>query len=355
MTYYDELEQYMRQNEPDKLSRGIAWATAIGLQEVDGLSTSGYLRETAFKNIEGKISIDEARKLIKAYYESRERRNKDTGTEEADKVSANIAKLLGENAFVFSPMGLISVHRRIFEGVFKHAGKIRDYNITKKEWVLNGGTVLYAPATEIMPSLEYDFGEEKKFSYRHLDIDRIIAHMVQFISGIWQIHPFCEGNTRTVAVFLIRYLRSLGFKVGNKSFVENSWYFRNALVRANVKNPAKHIEQTDEFLVRFFENLLKGENHELKNRHLHIHYKEKQLSRYDDRPSDQATDQVLAVINVLRSGPKSREEIMNSLGLKHIPSFRKNYLQPALDSGLIERTIPDKPTSSLQKYRLTEM
>ena len=355
MKEYDELEQYLRQDEPDKLNRGVAWATAIGLQQVDGLTTSKYLRETALRNIEGEISIDQVQGLIKAYYESRENRENDSdGTEEADKVSANIAKLLGEKAFVFSPAGLISVHRRIFEGVFKHAGKIRDYNITKKEWVLDGDTVLYAPASEIMPSLEYDFGEEKKFKYRGLNTDQIIAHLIRFVSGIWQIHPFYEGNTRTTAVFLIKYLRSLGYNIGNKPFAENSWYFRNALVRANVQNPVKSIVQTDEYLKRFFENLLKGTNHPLKNRYMHIRYNVEASDRPSDQATDQATDQVKAVINAVKDGPKSRDEIMKSIGLRHIPTFRKNYLRPALEAGCVERTMPDNPTDSRQQYRLTD-
>lgn len=351
MIGYNELEEYLRQEEPDRLNRGAAWATAIGLQKVDGLTTSKYLQETAIRNIEGKISIDEAQKLLKTYYESKVNLTPDEKeTEEADKVSANIAKLLGEEAFVFSPAGLISVHRRIFNGVFNHAGKIRDYNITKKEWVLNGDTVLYSPASEILATLNYDFGEEKKFSYQGLNTDQIIDHLIQFVSGLWQIHPFREGNTRTTAVFLIKYLRSLGFNIDNKPFVENSWYFRNSLVRANVKNPSKGIVQTEEFLKRFFENLLKGAGHELKNRFMHIHYHKDKLSRSSDRPSDQA----LSIMKILINGPKSRDEIMTALGLHHIPSFRKAYLHDALENGWIERTIPDKPTSSHQKYRLTE-
>lgn len=356
MAQYDELEQYLRQTEPDKLSRGVAWATAIGLQEVDGLSTSQYLRDTAMRNIEGEISIDQAQSLIKSYYESKDTRNTDDAdTEEADRVSANIAKLLGEKAFVFSPAGFLSTHRRIFDGVFKYAGKMRDYNITKKEWVLAGDTVLYAPASEIKLSLDYDFDEEKKFSYKDLDMDQTIAHLVRFVSGIWQIHPFREGNTRATAVFLIKYLRSLGYNIGNKPFAINSWFFRNALVRANVKNAKKGIEQTDKFLVWFFENLLKGTNHPLKNRYLHINYEGEELSRSDDRLSDRPSDQALAVVTAISDTPRSRDEIMRALGLKHIPTFRKNYLQPALGARLIERTIPDKPTDSRQKYRLTEI
>ena len=395
MTQYEELEKYMRQDEPDKLSRGVAWATAIGLQEVDRLYTSDYLRETALRNIDGEISIDEALKLIDAYYSKKDiRGHSNDVTEEADKVSANIAKLLGEEAFVFSPAGLISTHRRIFQDVFDHAGKIRDYNITKKEWVLNGDSVLYAPASEIMSTLEYDFAEEKKFSYQNLALNAIIDHITGFVSGIWQIHPFYEGNTRTTAVFLIKYLRSLGFNIDNKPFVEYSWYFRNALVRANVKIPAKGIEQSSIFLRKFFENLLDGKNHQLKNRYMHIHYHSDEEANQENRQvndpencyiceniatnrlSDQATDQanhiatkqpntrdyqsksetsrIFALIKVLIGGPKSRNELMKSLGLRHIPSFRKNYLQPAINAGYIERSNPAKPTDSNQRYLLTD-
>lgn len=355
MYNYDDFEIYMCQEEPDKQYRGAAWATAIGLQEVDGLTTSKYLRDTALRNIQGEISMNEARELINSYYERKDiRASFNSDTEQADKVSANIAAMLGEEAFVFSPAGLISIHRRIFQGVFAHAGRIREYNITKREWVLDGDTVLYSPASEILPTLEYDFGLEKKFSYRGLDIDAVINHIIEFISGIWQIHPFEEGNTRTTAVFLIKFLRSLGYYVDNKPFAENSWYFRNALVRANVKNPSKGIEQTDEYLKRFFENLLKGTNHELKNRYMHIRFVGEELGRspvgIDERLSDRATE----VARIVKDGPKSRGDIMKALGLNHIPTFRKNYLRPALEAGIVERTIPEKPTVSNQKYRLTD-
>lgn len=362
MDIYDDLEQYLRQNEPDKYNRGVAWTTAIGLQQVDGLKTSEYLHATARRNIEGEISIDEAQNLIKSYYLSKENRDSsDDDYEQADKVSANIARLLGEKAFVFSPIGLISVHRRIFNGVFSHAGTIRNYNITKKEWILNGDTVHYAPASEIMPTLEYDFSEEKKFSYRGLDIDGVISHLAQFVSGIWQIHPFQEGNTRTTAVFLIKYLRTLGYKVDNKPFAENSWYFRNALVRANVKNAPKGIDETMRFLIRFFENLLKGENHDLKNRHMHVGYKptlDQSTYQITDQPTNRSTDrptkQISRLLAVMTDEPVSREELMRRLSLRHIPSFRKSYLHPALDGGFIERTLPDNPTAQNQQYVLTK-
>lgn len=240
MTDFDE---YIRQEEPGRQQRAYAWRTAIGLQEVDGLKPSEYLKETARKHIEGDIGIDEAQRLIKSYYQSKTFRTPDDdGKEEADVVSSHIAKLLGEQSFAFSVVGLTSIHRRLFEGVFKFAGKIRDYDITKKEWVLRGDTVLYVNSGDIRMALEYDLEQERRFVYAGLTHDRMVEHIAAFVSGIWQIHPFGEGNTRTTAVFTIKYLRSIGFHVENDLFANNSWYFRNALVRANYRNAVKGIE-----------------------------------------------------------------------------------------------------------------
>ncbi len=125
----------------------------------------------------------------------------------------------------------------MFTGIYKFAGKICDYNITKSEWVLNGETVLYAGADNLRTTLEYDFEQEKKFHYKGLSQQQIIEHIAQFIANLWQIHVFGEGNTRTTAVFLIRYFHKIGFKnINNDLFAEHSWYFRNALVRANYEN-----------------------------------------------------------------------------------------------------------------------
>ena len=229
----DPFKEYIIESEPDKRDKGYAWHTAIGLQAVDGLKPSEYLVRTAVRNIEGEISFEEANLLLQAYYEENPSRDADDRTEEADKVSARIASILSERAFSFTPNEYISIHRKLFTGIYSHAGCIRNYNITKKEWVLNGATVLYGSATELRATLEYDISEERKFSYRNLSMDEIIHHLAVFISGLWQIHPFGEGNTRTTAVFFIKYLRTLGFDVMNNIFAENAWYFRNSLVRAN--------------------------------------------------------------------------------------------------------------------------
>ena len=267
----DPFKDYLRESEPDKAGKGYAWSTAIGLQAVDGLKPSKYLIDTAIQNIEGKITMKEAQSLIDSYYEERPVHLSDEErTEEADKVSSRIAEILSETAFSFSPNEYISIHRKLFQGIYKHAGKIRDYNITKKEWVLDGATVMYGSASELRATLEYDFSQEKDFSYKGLSMDAIIHHLAVFVSRLWQIHIFGEGNTRTTAVFFIKYLRTLGFSATNDIFAENAWYFRNALVRANYTNLQKDIHETTEYLEVFLRNLLLNEKNELHNRDLHI-------------------------------------------------------------------------------------
>ena len=267
----DPFKEYLRESEPDKAHKGYAWRTAIGLQAVDGLKPSKYLIDTAIQNIEGKITMKEAQNLIDSYYEERPvHLSDDERTEEADKVSLRIAEILSETAFSFSPNEYIAIHRKLFQGIYNHAGKIRDYNITKKEWVLDGATVMYGSASELRATLEYDFSQEKDFSYKGLSMDEIIHHLAVFISRLWQIHIFGEGNTRTTAVFFIKYLRTLGFAATNDIFAENAWYFRNALVRANYTNLQKGIYETTEYLELFLRNLLLNEQNELQNRNLHI-------------------------------------------------------------------------------------
>ena len=229
----DPFKEYLIESEPNQRNKGYAWHTAIGLQAVDGLTTSQYLLETAIKNIEGDISLDDAQELLNSYYIANPTTDSSDRTEEADKVSLRIARILSENAFSFTPNEYISIHKKLFNGIYKHAGKIRDYNITKKEWVLDGATVIYGSASELKATLEYDFSVEKDFSYKNLSLNEIIHHLAVFVSRLWQIHIFGEGNTRTTAVFFIKYLRSLGFNATNDIFAENAWYFRNSLVRAN--------------------------------------------------------------------------------------------------------------------------
>jgi fido (protein-threonine AMPylation protein) len=267
----DPFEEYIRQSDPDKRALGYAWYTAIGLQDVDGLKTSDYLRKTAEDNINGHITLADASRLIESYYEETSNDEPDDN-KEADIVSMRIARMLAEDAFTFSVPQYISIHKRLFEGIYSHAGKIRDYNISKKEWVLDGDTVRYGNYSELEQLLEYDIRTEKEYTYKYDNISNLIKHLARFISRLWQIHAFGEGNTRTTAVFFIKYLRSVGFDVTNDIFARHSWYFRNALVRANYNNYPAGVSETTEYLELFLRNLLLNEDNELKNRYLHIRW-----------------------------------------------------------------------------------
>ena len=268
-----DFDKYIQQGEPLRAEKARIWQTAIGLQDVDGLKPSEYLRETARRHIEGDISIEDVRALLDSYYQSKERRAQDEGrTEEADKVSTAITAILSEKTFSFSPDYLIGIHRRLFTGIYKFAGQIRDYNITKNEWVLDGASVLYGDAYMIRQTLDYDFAQERAFSYDGISLSDAVKHFAAFLSGIWQIHAFGEGNTRTIAVFAIKYLRRFGFDIDNDLFEKHSWYFRNALVRANYNDLSKGIAATDQYLVRFFRNLILGEDSTLSNREMHISF-----------------------------------------------------------------------------------
>lgn len=266
----DPFKEYIKESEPAKREKGYAWQTAIGLQAVDGLQPSKYLLDTAIRNIEGEISLEDAQQLLQNYYEAKPNTDASNRTEEADKVSVRIAALLSEHAFSFTPNEYLAIHKKLFTGIYPHAGTYRDYNITKKEWVLNGATVLYASASELRATLEYDFSQEKKFSYKNLSMDEIIHHLAVFVAGLWQIHVFGEGNTRTTAVFFIKYLSTLGFAATNNIFAKHTWYFRNALVRANYSDLKNGVFATTEFLELFLRNLLLDEENVLQNRAMHI-------------------------------------------------------------------------------------
>ena len=266
----DPFKEYLIEKDPTQKEKSYAWNTAIGLQAVDGLTPSNYLKETAAKNIKGDITLKEANQLIESFYKEKPYHNETERTEEADKVSVRIASLLTEKAFSFTPKEYIAIHRKLFTGIYPHAGQLRDYNITKKEWVLNGDSVIYGSATELAVTMDYDFAQERAFSYRNLPINAMIKHLAEFIARLWQIHIFCEGNTRTTAVFFIKYLHTLGFDVTNDIFAENAWYFRNAMVRANYNNYKKGLFATTEYMELFLRNLLLEETNSLKNRDLHI-------------------------------------------------------------------------------------
>ena len=347
-----DLENYMIQGEPDQKERGYIWNTAIGLQQTDGLKTSDYLIATANKNINGDITIEEAQNLINNYYKSKPTKPDDkTRTEEADKVATRITQLLAEETFSFSPAEYISIHRQLFNGIYKFAGKIRDYNISKNEWVLNGKTIYYASAGSVRETLEYDLAQERAFSYKDLSILQTSEHIARFASGLWQIHAFGEGNTRTTAVFIIKYLRTFGFDVKNETFAENAWYFRNALVRANYKNIKQGIHSTQEYLDRFFANLLLGEKNILRNRDLQVSLKT------DDPVNDtiKANVPVNVPVNNLSKTPTTQIKVLSLLTenphataqqMAAILSLTDKTIKRALSAlktaGLIERIGSDK-------------
>ena len=366
---YINFDEYIRQGEPAQRERADAWRVAIGLQAVDGLKTSEYLHQTARRNIEGEITIDEARELLKQYYVSKTTHDEDDADkEEADRVSGNIAKLLQTDAFTYSVAGLAAIHRAIFEGVFKHAGRFRDYDISKKEWVLQWDSVLYGRWQDLKMTIEYDLEQERQFDYTGLDKGQIIEHLARFVAGLWQIHPFAEGNTRTTAVFTIKYLRYLGFSVNNDLFERHSWYFRNALVRANYRNVVKGVEREPLFLIRFFRNLLLGENNELKNRYMMInppegHQMPENTPQVQDKhrtSTGQVQDKIhtdnyniIGIIKVIEFQQLSAKDIMTGLQLKGRDNFLNLYLLPAIAEGYVRLLYQDKPCHPRQKYLLT--
>ena len=361
----DELSEYLRAKEPGKAELAGLWRAAIGLQKVDGLTPSAYLVETARRNIEGEITIAEAGKIIGEYYKSKAVRAEaaKTRTDEADIVSQRITGILAEPTFSFSPASYVSIHRKLFAGVYKHAGKIRDYNITKSEWVLKKDTVRYESADVIAATLEYEFERERRFNYKGLSPQETIAHFSRFIADVWQIHAFGEGNTRTTAIFAAKYLRTLGYTVENDIFADNSFYFRNALVRANYTNVPKGIHPTLVYLERFFANLLLGENNELKSRYLLVglHEEPKSLAPLErEQVGEQVREQVnmevpkgvARLLKVLK-GEMSVLDMMVALKLGGRRNFLEKYLTPSIELGLVEMTQPNSPRSPTQKYRLT--
>lgn len=390
----EDFSEYLRQSEPHKQNRASSWRTAIGLQDVDGLAPSEYLIDTARRNIEGEISINEVREMLADYYHTLDNRADMQRTEEADKVSLHIVELLNDKTFSFSVAGFSAIHRKLFGGVMKTAGEFRTYNITKNEWVLRGDTVMYTSYDMIRDTLEYDFSQEKAFDYRRLSMKEIVRHLCAFVAGVWQIHPFCEGNTRTTAIFTIKYLQQLGFDVNNDVFAENSWYFRNALVRANYNNVKFSVFSTTEFLEKIFGNMLMGELNELKNRYMLIgssfdserdehkcvpyskaRPKKKPTSTPSSTPTSTPTstpsstptstptssadkwqtdnENILRLIGAIGNEKMSVREMLSAVGLKNRENFLEYSLNPALKGKFVKMLYPDRPTHPRQKYFLT--
>lgn len=373
---YIDFEAYERVAEPHKREKASAWRTAIGLQDVDGLEVSDYLKKAAVRHIEGDITIDDVREQLKSYCVSKDAHDRGSaGKEEADRVAANIAKLLGEKSFSFTALEFLNIHRHLFDGVFKHAGEIRPFDITKKEWILNGDTIIYGRAADIMMALRYDIQQEKDFNYKGLPLDDVVRHVADFVALLWQNHPFREGNTRTTAVFVIKYLRSIGFKVDNDLFANNSWYFRNALVRANYRNVSKGIEPDKSFLIKFFRNLMLDEHNELRKRYMLIGYSEVDETPtclYEDTPistptsttegtptstgdlSASVSDNVRRLVVAIGTEERSVKEMMVIVGLKDRKNFIEYSLAPAIHADLVQMKYPDSLRHPRQRYLLTD-
>jgi len=352
-----DFDEYIRQGEPSQKEKAQIWQTAIGLQDVDGLKVSAYLIETAKENIEEKITIDEVKYRIESYYKQETNRNNiENRVDEADKVAVNIAEILSEKTFSFSPAEICSIHRRLFTGVESmrvKIGKYRDYNISKAEWVLDGKTVIYASADNISATMNYDFKEEKNFIYKGLSTRETVEHVIKFISGLWQIHAFGEGNTRTIAVFTIKYLRTFGLEVKNDMFAQHSWYFRNALVRANYNDYRNKIFSSKEYLLNFFGNLLFGENNELKNRYLHVKSEIRKPNSVNNdtfkNQNDTVNDTVIDTVSnkkdtvftlIQKDNRITAAKLAEQLGLG-IATIKRE-LKRLKDSGQIERVGSDK-------------
>ena len=308
----------------NKYSKKYIIETGIGLQDVDKLENSSYFLNETSRYIKGDITLDELDSIVNSYYKNKP--NEKERTEEADKIAVRIAKIISEDSFTFSVGQLLSIHKNLFNDVFQHAGELRGYNFSKKEWVLDGASVTYGDFRELEMILQYDFEHEKKSQYKSLSKDEIIEHLAIFVANLWQIHAFEEGNTRTTAVFLIKYLRSLGFDVTNDTFAKNAWYFRNALVRANYNNISKNIFEDRSYLIKFMRNLLLNEKNELKNRELHIAYLNQiELSTHET-----------FVLNILKENPKIKTvELSEKLGV----SLRtiKSILKRLADKKVIAR------------------
>ena len=308
----------------NKYSKKYIIETGMGLQDVDHLKNSSFFVNEAKRYVKGEISLEELEAIVDSYYKNKP--NEEERTEEADKISVRISQLVEDDSFVFSIGQLVAIHERLFEGVYSHAGKFRDYNFSKEEWVLDGASVFYADYRLLKSTLQYDFDIEREFVYMGLSMNEIISHLAGFISNIWQVHPFEEGNTRTTAVFVIKYLRSIGFTATNDTFAKEAWYFRNALVRANYRNVRKNVYEDKTFLIKFLRNLLLGESNPLHNRDLHI----------VSTPSSTLSYKEATIIELMKTDPSMKiSEIADALNVSS--RTVDNLVASLVEKGLIRR------------------
>ena len=258
------VNEYKEEKKTNYYIKQLQWDMAIGLQEVDNLKPSKYLEKLLEDNIEGNLTIKEVEDELKEYYIEKEKNNEINKNElECDFVSARIVELLNENKFELSVDYLKYVHKFLFQDVYEFAGEFRKVDFSKYEKILNNDSVAYGDSNTLKESLEYDISLEKEKDYKEMSIVEVINNITKFSSSIWQVHPFREGNTRTTAIFIEKYLISLGYNVDNTLFKDKSVYFRNALVRSNYFNNYLNIKEDNSYLIKFYENLLLGKNNNL--------------------------------------------------------------------------------------------
>lgn len=275
MNIYDEIKYTVIDDSDSAVRTQADWNMAFGLQAVDGLRPSEYMVSLAKSNIKGEITYEQIEGQLRSYYSSDKKSITTQNEREADEVSLRIVQILNDGAFSFSPLTLKNYHKRLFYGIDlgisgKYIGNFRDVNISKSEPILNGKSVTYADHRLIEQTLKYDFDEEQGQNYVGMTENERVDRITTFTSRIWQVHPFREGNTRTTAVFVEKYLRSIGFEVDNDLFKDNSVYFRNALVRANYRSVKDGVNINTDYLKAFFENLIAAKCNTLDNRSLYV-------------------------------------------------------------------------------------
>ena len=263
------VNEYEEEYKSSNYIKQLQWDMAIGLQEVDNLKPSKYLEKLLEENVEGNLTIEEVEKELREYYIEKENKNEINHNElECDFVSARIVELLDEDKFELSVDYLKYVHKFLFQDVYEFAGEFRKVDFSKHEKILNNDSVAYGDCNTLTDSLEYDISLEKEKKYKEMNIVEVINNITKFSSSIWQVHPFREGNTRTTALFIEKYLNSLNYNVDNNLFKNKSVYFRNALVRSNYFNNYLNIKEDSSYLVKFYENLLLGKNNNLHSKDL---------------------------------------------------------------------------------------
>ena len=263
------LNEYIENPKTDNYVRQVQWDMAIGLQEVDNLKPSKYLEKLSEENVDGNLTIEDALNKLKKYYtEKGETGDTNYDELECDFVATRMALLLNEDKFELSVYYLKYVHKCLFQDVYEFAGEFRKIDFSKHEKILNNDSVAYGDCTTLRESLEYDISLEKEKNYNKMNMVEVINNITKFTSSIWQVHPFREGNTRTIALFIQKYLISLGYNLDNSLFKDKSVYFRNALVRSNYFNNYLDIKEDNSYLIKFYENLLLGKNNNLHSRDL---------------------------------------------------------------------------------------